>query len=73
MQERLRHFYAQALGGEVVSGSVRARGWLLIFEVITVRHRHVPEHEFRDMIARGDIVDGPTVAAYGLLLLDSSW
>ena len=35
VQERLRHFYAQALGGEVVSGSVRARGWLLIFEVIT--------------------------------------
>ncbi len=33
--ERLRHFYSQALGGEVVSGSVRARGWLLIFEVIT--------------------------------------
>ncbi len=35
VQERLRHFYAQALGGEVVSGSVRARGWLLIFEVIS--------------------------------------
>jgi catechol 2,3-dioxygenase-like lactoylglutathione lyase family enzyme len=34
VQERLRHFYAEALGGEVVSGSVRARGWLLIFEVI---------------------------------------
>jgi hypothetical protein len=34
VQERLRHFYAQALGGEVVSGSVRARGWLLIFDVI---------------------------------------
>ncbi|MCW2725202.1 MAG: hypothetical protein JWN35_2123 [Frankiales bacterium] len=34
VQERLRHFYAQALNGEVVSGSVRARGWLLIFEVI---------------------------------------
>lgn len=34
VQERLRQFYAQALGGEVVSGSVRARGWLLIFEVI---------------------------------------
>ena len=33
-QERLRHFYAQALGGQVVSGSVRARGWLLIFQVI---------------------------------------
>ncbi len=35
VQERLRQFYAQALGGEVVSGSVRARGWLLIFDVIT--------------------------------------
>ena len=35
VEERLRQFYAQALGGEVVSGSVRARGWLLIFEVIT--------------------------------------
>ena len=34
VQERLRHFYCQALGGEIVSGSVRARGWLLIFEVI---------------------------------------
>jgi hypothetical protein len=35
VQERLRHFYALALGGEVVSGSVRARGWLLNFDVIT--------------------------------------
>ena len=34
VQERLRHFYAEALGGELVSGSVRARGWLMIFEVI---------------------------------------
>jgi catechol 2,3-dioxygenase-like lactoylglutathione lyase family enzyme len=34
MQERLRRFYSQALGGEVVSGAVRARGWLFIFEVI---------------------------------------
>lgn len=34
VQERLRHFYAEALGGEIVSGSVRARGWLLIFYVI---------------------------------------
>lgn len=33
-QERLCHFYAHALGGKVVSGSVRARGWLLIFQVI---------------------------------------
>jgi len=35
VQEQLRRFYAQALGGEVVSGSVRARGWLLIFQVIS--------------------------------------
>jgi hypothetical protein len=34
VQERLCHFYSQALGGEVVSGSVRARGLLFIFEVI---------------------------------------
>ena len=34
VRERLRHFYAEALGGEIVSGSVRARGWLLIFDVI---------------------------------------
>jgi catechol 2,3-dioxygenase-like lactoylglutathione lyase family enzyme len=34
VQERLRHFYAQALGGEIVGGSVRARGWLLVPEVI---------------------------------------
>ncbi|MCW2665291.1 MAG: glyoxalase/bleomycin resistance protein/dioxygenase [Frankiales bacterium] len=34
VQQRLRHFSAQALGGEIVSGSVRARGWLLIFDVI---------------------------------------
>lgn len=34
VQERLRHFYAQALDGEIVAGSVRARGWLLIFDVI---------------------------------------
>jgi len=34
VQERLRRFYAKALGGEVVSGSVRARGWLLNFDVI---------------------------------------
>ncbi len=36
-----------------------------------MQHRYVPEHEFRQMITQGDIVDGPTVAAYGLLLLDS--
>ena len=34
VQERLCHFYSSALGGEVVSGAVRARGWLFIFEVI---------------------------------------
>jgi catechol 2,3-dioxygenase-like lactoylglutathione lyase family enzyme len=34
VQERLCQFYSQALGGEVVSGAVRARGWLFIFEVI---------------------------------------
>jgi catechol 2,3-dioxygenase-like lactoylglutathione lyase family enzyme len=34
VQERLCQFYSSALGGEVVSGAVRARGWLLIFEVI---------------------------------------
>jgi len=36
-----------------------------------MQHRYVPEHEFRELISQGDIVDGPTVAAYGLLLLDS--
>lgn len=35
VQERLCQFYAAALGGEVVSGAVRARGWLFIFEVIS--------------------------------------
>lgn len=35
VQERLCQFYAQALGGEVVSGSVRARGWLFIFDVVS--------------------------------------
>jgi catechol 2,3-dioxygenase-like lactoylglutathione lyase family enzyme len=34
VQERLVRFYAEALGGEVVAGSVRARGLLFIFEVI---------------------------------------
>jgi catechol 2,3-dioxygenase-like lactoylglutathione lyase family enzyme len=34
VQERLCQFYSQALGGEVVSGAVRARGSLFIFEVI---------------------------------------
>lgn len=34
-----------------------------------MRHRHVTDAEFRLMIERGDVVDAPTVAAYGLLLL----
>lgn len=34
VRERMCHFYSEALGGEIVSGSVRARGWLFIFEVI---------------------------------------
>lgn len=34
VQDRLCEFYASALGGEIVSGCVRARGWLFIFEVI---------------------------------------
>jgi ADP-ribose pyrophosphatase len=34
-----------------------------------MRHRRVPEAEFRLMLTRGEIVDGPTVAAYALLLL----
>ncbi len=34
VHERLCQFYSRALGGEVVSGSVRARGWLFIFDVI---------------------------------------
>ena len=34
VQEKLRSFYAQALGGEVVEDCVRARGWLLIFDVV---------------------------------------
>ena len=35
VQGRLCQFYSSALGGEVVSGAVRARGWLFIFEVIS--------------------------------------
>lgn len=35
-----------------------------------MRHRLVPDAEFRDLVARGEVVDGPSVAAYGLLLLD---
>ena len=35
-----------------------------------MQHRHVPEREFRHLIDRGEIVDAPTVAAYGLLLLN---
>lgn len=34
VQERLCHFYSTALGGEIASGAVRARGWLFIFGVI---------------------------------------
>lgn len=34
VEERLRRFYAEALGGEVVPGAVRARGYLFIFKVI---------------------------------------
>ena len=33
-QARLQRFYAEALGGEVVTGSVRARGLLLVFDVV---------------------------------------
>ncbi len=33
-QERLRTFYADALGGDVVEGSVRARGLLLSFQAL---------------------------------------
>lgn len=33
-QERLRTFYADALGGEVVEGSVRTRGLLLSFQAL---------------------------------------
>ena len=35
-----------------------------------MQHQRVTEQEFRALIARGEIVDGATVAAYGLLLLD---
>ncbi len=34
-----------------------------------MRQRRVPEHELRDMIRKGGLVDGPSVAAYALLLL----
>ncbi|MDT7544155.1 MAG: hypothetical protein QOE17_390 [Gaiellales bacterium] len=33
-QQRLRKFYADALGGEIVEGSVRARGMLLSFQAL---------------------------------------
>jgi hypothetical protein len=33
-QERLRRFYVNALGGEVVEGAVRARGLLLSFQAL---------------------------------------
>lgn len=35
-----------------------------------MQHRQIPEREFKNLIARGDVVDAPTVAAYGLLLLE---
>lgn len=35
-----------------------------------MRHAFVSEQEFVAMIARGDVVDGCSLAAYGLLLLD---
>jgi 8-oxo-dGTP pyrophosphatase MutT (NUDIX family) len=35
-----------------------------------MQHRQISEPESRAMSARGDIKDGATVAAYGLLLLD---
>jgi 8-oxo-dGTP pyrophosphatase MutT (NUDIX family) len=35
-----------------------------------MRHAFVTEEEFVAMIRRGDIVDGVTLAAYGLLVLD---
>ena len=35
-----------------------------------MRQRHVSEDELRALIRTGEVVDGPTVAAYGLLLLD---
>ena len=34
-----------------------------------MRHRHVPHEELRHLLRTGEIVDGPSVAAYGLLLL----
>ena len=37
-----------------------------------MRHRRVSEKELRDLIRAGEIVDGPSVAAYGLLRLDES-
>lgn len=36
----------------------------------TLRRRHVPFAEFPRLVADGQITDGVTVAAYGLLLLD---
>ncbi len=35
-----------------------------------MQHRRIPESEFRTLITRGEVVDGASVAAYGLLLLD---
>lgn len=35
-----------------------------------MQHRAVTEEEFRQMVRAGDVVDGATLAAYSLLLLD---
>ncbi len=35
-----------------------------------MRHRHVSEDDLRQLIRTGQIIDGASVAAYGLLLLD---
>jgi ADP-ribose pyrophosphatase len=35
-----------------------------------MQHQQITERDLRTLIARGDVVDAPTVAAYGLLLLD---
>lgn len=35
-----------------------------------MRHRRVSDAQFRAMVAAGDVVDAPSIAAYGLLLLE---
>jgi hypothetical protein len=37
-----------------------------------MRHAFVPETELREMVRAGRFTDGPSLAAYGLLLLDRS-